>query len=294
MEELLDLRARRDSGEDIFTHIPTGLPELDKVFGGLEIGILTLLVGHTGDGKSAVMAHLAKAAATAGFGVLLVLLEDPHQKLSDRYLAQVLGMSANKLARLDFGDPRRLAAAAKSVEWARHVALINESSTVEQVVDLVGRAAEKGVGGRPLGLVLVDYAQSFVGAESGLEATCAKLAHGLNDLSKEHGFASVLGSQVATWVLERGRTRWERTMTKGDPDVRGFQPGKGSAMWARRLEQYSKAVWCIFRPGRWEREMLNEEAVDDTIELWVVKANFGPEGSVALSWDGPTATIGGT
>jgi hypothetical protein len=33
--------ARRDSGDVVVTHVPTGLHEYDSVFGGLELGVLT-------------------------------------------------------------------------------------------------------------------------------------------------------------------------------------------------------------------------------------------------------------
>lgn len=56
-------------------------------------------------------------------------------------------------------------------------------------------------------------------------------------------------------------------------------------MWSRRMEQYAKTVMVGFRPGRWRRD-LGEEARDDTMELHVPKASFGPTGWCSLGWDG--------
>lgn len=290
--QLKDLKERRESGEEVYTHIPTGLKRFDEAFGGLEIGICTLVVGHTGDGKTALLAHLAKAAAQAGFGVLLVLLEDPAAKLADRYLASAMGESANKLGRLLF-EPSRIDAAVRGAVddggWATRVGLVTGSLTADEALRLV-RDTES-VGGAALGLVVVDYAQSFSEEEGTLERTCANLAQGLNTLAGERGFAAVLGSQAKPDVIQRGRTRWERTVAQGKPDASGFRPGKGDAMWARRLEQYCKANWFIFREGRWRRDLGDEGARDDTFEINVGKANFGPEGCETFRWIGSSCTI---
>ena len=42
--EVADGVARRASGEIVRTHTPTGLAEFDDVFGGLELGVLTLII----------------------------------------------------------------------------------------------------------------------------------------------------------------------------------------------------------------------------------------------------------
>jgi replicative DNA helicase len=284
--------ARVSRGERVLTHVPTGLPTFDGKFGGLEIGILTLVLGLFGDGKTAFLGHLAKASAEAGVGVLLVLLEDPQEKLADRYLAGVMGESANAIARLQIDNPDRLDAALRESEWAARVALVTGQMGVPDCLELVGRAVERGIGGCPLGLVVVDYAQSFGVEEGGMEQACASLAWGLNALAGKHRLAITLGSQVATDVLRRGRQRWESSLRGGgEGDETGFKPGKGDAMWSRRLEQYARAVYYLFRPGRWRRECGDLSARDDRVVIQVGKANYGPEGEETFRWDGRTCTI---
>lgn len=282
-------RARLDRGERVMTHVPTGLRAFDERFGGLEIGILTLCVGHTGDGKTTVLAHLAEYAAKAGFGVLLVLLEDPADKLADRLLAKVTGITANKITRLQVADTERLDVAVSHLDWTSKVGLVAGTYTPDQVLDIVKQTDE--VGGAPLGLVVVDYAQGFLDDEVGMEQVCAKMARTLNGVAMERGISCVFGSQVKSEVLQRGRQRWERTSASGDPDESGFRPGKGDVMWSRRLEQYAKAVWYIFRPGRWRRELGVDTARDDVIELHVGKANYSQEGAESFRWDGATSTV---
>jgi replicative DNA helicase len=283
----LDRKAR---GEVVLTHVPTGLSAFDDKFGGLEIGVLTLVLGHTGDGKTSLLGHLAKHAALAGVGVLLILLEDPAGKLADRYLASTLGVSANDLARLKFDDQRRLDAAADlDSKWAQYVGLISGQYSSTEVKNHIRQTTH--IGGAPVGLVVVDYAQSFGAEDRGMEAVCADMAWTLNALAEERELAVVLGSQVSSECLARGRTRFERTLASGKPDVRGFIPGPGDVMWARRMEQYAKAAMYVFREGHWRRKMGDAGARDNTIEVGYFKANFGPTGAAVFDWDGQSCTI---
>lgn len=137
------------------------------------------------------------------------------------------------------------------------------------------------VGGAPLALVILDYAQIF-GDSDNLEREIAKLGRGMQTRSGDRKLATLILSQAANDVLKRGRDEYARTK-----DVRGFLPGKGDIEWCKRMEKSTKAYWVLDRPGLWRREM-GEDDPDDTAELHVKKANFGPTGWVPLKWDGPS------
>lgn len=277
--------AARASGEEVRTHTPTGLPEFDETFGGLELGVLTLVVGHTGDGKSVLIKHLAKAAALAGVASLVYFVEDPKRRTADRFLAEDTGIAAHDLGRLKVTEQEvedvRLAAGRAA--WARHVAVSFGPVTPDRI--LADAERHRTIGGKPVGLVAVDYAQALA-HEGGMEETCANTARALNVLATEREISTVFGSQVVTEVLRRGRARWDRQ----PGDVSGYLPGLGDAMWSRRMEQYAKAILVPFRPNRWRRE-LGEEAPDNIMELHVPKASFGPSGFVTLGWDGARSRI---
>lgn len=280
--------AKRARGEKVLTHIPTGWTSVDSAFGGIEIGVQTLVIGHSGDGKTTFLHNLVENAARAGLGVLFVVLEDPARKVADKSFARQLGVSANLLGRLevDADIPERLDIVVSESEWADRIAFHAGLVSPGDVLTLVAQLVEVGVGGAPLSLVAVDYAQAFSDAEEGLEQICGQMAHALNQVAIEHQIAVVFGSQVRTKVLERGERRHERT-----GDVDGFRPMRGDAMWSQRLMQYSKAVWTIFRPGRWRRDYGDTGAKDDVVELTVAKANFGPEGKINLGWEGKTGRV---
>jgi energy-coupling factor transporter ATP-binding protein EcfA2 len=290
-QELCDQAEKRERGEEFFTHVPTGLKSVDSVYGGLETGVMTLLVGHTGDGKSAVMKQFAAGAAAAGLGVQWFVLEDPLRRMADRDFATQTGIASHKLGRMTDVPPpavlkQQLQAALKNLGYARRIKVYTGAMGPDDILEEVEKV--KFVGKAKRKLVLVDYAQALNADSNELEKVCAETARGLNVAAGEDEddqIAAVFGSQVRTQVLDRGKARWDSR-----EEVDGFRPGKGDAMWSQRLMQYSKAVCTIFRPGRWSHEM-GGGGKDNRLELNWVKANFGPEGRIVLRWDGATTSI---
>nr|MBA2630536.1 hypothetical protein [Thermoleophilaceae bacterium] len=122
--ELKNDLARKARGETILTHIPTGLRTLDSAFGGLERGVQTLVIGHTGDGKTTFIQNLIRGAAQAGIGCAFFVLEDPARKVADKVFAGEMGISANLLGRLEVGAdlPERLDAVLDGEHWSDYVA----------------------------------------------------------------------------------------------------------------------------------------------------------------------------
>lgn len=271
---------RKDSGEQLLTHIPTGFNVIDATYGGIRRGVATELLAHTGDGKSAFARGICNGAASAGAGVLWFCGEDPEDATAERYLADEGSISATELGRLDISKAQidRLDKFATKQEWAKRVEVIFESPSVEEVLSIVADTVT--VGGAPLLLCVFDYAQIF-GDSANLEAEIAKLATGINQMSGGRRMASLILSQVSNDVYKRGREQWLSRR-----DITGFTPGLGDTEWCKRAEKSCKAVWSLFRPGRWLRDM-GQEAEDDTAELHVKKASFGPQGFEILGWDGP-------
>ena len=272
---------RRDSGEQLITHVPTGFKELDDTYGGVRRGVATALVAHTGVGKSTFARQVVGAAGRAGAGALWVCGEDPEEPTAERELADGTGVTATEMGRLDLspGELDRIdQAAIAAQEWAKRVQVVFDAPSVDTVLELVDDT--KTVGGAPLALVVLDYAQIFGDADN-LEHEVAKLARGMQLRASDRYIATLILSQVSNDVLRRGREEYLRTR-----EVKGFLPGKGDIEWCKRMEKSTKAYWVLDRPGMWRREM-GEDDPDTTAELHVKKQNFGPTGWVPLVWDGP-------
>ena len=275
--------ARASAGERVLRHVPTGFEKLDGEFGGVRIGIVTELMAHTGDGKSAFMRQCAEAAARAGAGVLWFVLEDPSDATAERQFCGDTGLDSASVGRLDLSPEdldRVQAAAEKAGSWAKRVCPVFEPLGWEEVLAAIDGCTT--IGGAPLRAVFMDYAQLMGGART-LEDDIAELGKGLHGRSRERRFASMVGSQVVSDVIRRGRERWYQ-----NKDITGVFPGLGDTEWCRRLEKLCKSAWALVRPERWKFEFGDETAVDDRAELHVRKQNFGPTGWVELGWDGPT------
>jgi replicative DNA helicase len=270
---------RRASGETVLTHIPTSFEKLDSEYGGIRIGIVTELMAHTGDGKSAFMRQCAEGGAKAGAGCLWFVAEDPRDATAERQFAGTAGIGSSAIGRLDLDD-KQLASIDRVAEaaapWARRILPVFEEQDINTVLETIDQVGT--IGGAPLQAVYIDYAQ-VLGSSKNLEDDIATLAKGLHQRSRKRGFATMIGSQVATEVVRRGRERFINNR-----DISQIRPSLGDTEWCRRLEKLSKAVWSLVRPGRWMREF-GEETDDDYGELHVVKANFGPMGWVRLNWE---------
>lgn len=77
--------------------VPTGIPELDKIFDWYDFGNLNLIAARPAVGKSAVMLNMARNMAMAGVPVLFVSLEMSTDQLTNRLLAMQAQVNSAKL-----------------------------------------------------------------------------------------------------------------------------------------------------------------------------------------------------
>ena len=79
---------QRERQEGKILRVPTGFKTLDfYTYGGFNAGNLVILAARPSVGKTAVMLHMAKAAARAGKAVNVYSLEMTNQELGQRFLA---------------------------------------------------------------------------------------------------------------------------------------------------------------------------------------------------------------
>ena len=87
--------------------IPTGLPKLDKVLGGLQPG-LHLLAAEPGAGKTTLACNIAADAAMQGYPVIFVTFEETPERLALKVICGV-GDLNQKLYVEGIADPGRVA-----------------------------------------------------------------------------------------------------------------------------------------------------------------------------------------
>jgi replicative DNA helicase len=281
---------------DLF--VPTGIRRWDNN-GGISRGLLTVIGGVDGMGKSLVSNHLSQAAGRGGLHAAQIVMEDPEDVVADRSLANQTGLDSRKLmlGTFDPMDLDRIYAAARETEtWGKFVHYYSGLLQADQVLDGLNElAADLASQGEKLSLVQVDYAQAFPDGNEGLESVIRHFSWDANKFAQEHNCGFVCYSQVKPEINARGQTHFW-SARKRDPDawdVSGYMPGPGTQWlsWASAFGQRGRAVGYIFRPGYYERMLGKGDAVDDRLWINWAKVNFGNSGVLELKFDGPTGRI---
>lgn len=289
----------REAGKDVeLQYIPTGLSSLDKL-GLLEKGILTIVGGDPGVGKTAWAIQFLKSAADAGYNPFGFFFEDPIPFISDRITSQAIGESAYKLRRIELAGndiSDRVRSVADRLDWLQYVTIEDTLTSSTDVLTVLDERTDESTG-----LVVIDYAQAFDAEqdEKSVERVIARLAWGLNQLAKKKSIAIVLFSQLKTEVRERGNKWYEnyRWKTGQDADetsaeaVEGFRPRSGDLQWSSALYQRAKQILYLFRPGHWLRTF-GVNAKDDKVQVQIDKGNYGPNKEIVeFEWNGALAMI---
>jgi replicative DNA helicase len=289
----------KEAGEEIESDsISTGLLLLDSK-GLLQKGILTVLGGDPGVGKTAWAIQFLKAAAEEGYRPIGFFFEDPLPLLSDRVTSQAIGESAFKLRRLELVDDdiaNRLSNVASGVEWLDSVSVEDTLTTHTDLLVQLEEAVDETTG-----LVVIDYAQAFDAEpdEKSVERVIARLAWGLSQFAKKHNIAIVLFSQLKAEINDRGNRWFEnfRFKTQQEPTetsweaVEGFRPRDGDLQWSSALRQRAKQIVYIFRPAMW-LQAFGVLAKDDFVQIQIAKGNYGPNKNILqFGWNGETARI---
>jgi len=297
-EELAKLYEEKEAGREVeLQYIPTGLPSLDGM-GLLEKGILTIVGGGPGDGKTAWAIQFLKAASEEGYNPIGFFFEDPIKFISDRITSAAIGESAYKLRRIQLDDDNissRLRCVHTALDWTEHVRFVDVLEDTARLLEQLEKVDEA------TGLVVIDYAQAFDAEkdEKSVERVIARLAWGLNQMAKEKNIAIVLFSQLKTEVRERGNKWYENYRYKAQKEadetsweaVEGFRPRSGDLQWSSALYQRAKQIIYLFRPGAW-LQSFGVGAKDDFVQVQIDKGNYGPNKKILqFDWNGATASI---
>ena len=299
-QALEQLAVRRIEGslkpEDLF--VPTGIRKWDGN-GGITRGVLTVLGGVDGQGKSFVSEHLAASAGKLGLQVAKLVMEDPKEQTANRSIANQTGIDSRRLnmATFDLDDMDRIYAAAReTATWGAnvhyHSGLVSVAQMFGALNDLVADLARRG---KKLDLVLLDYAQAFPEGDAGLESVIRHMAWDANVFAQVHNCGFVVFSQVKPEISSRGHgVFWAAKKRDQESwDISGFMPGPGTQdlAWSSAFGQRGRAVGYLFRPGYYEQMLGKPGARDDRLWIRWAKVNFGMAGILEMKFDGKTGTL---
>lgn len=294
LDQLDRIYEARQRGEDALTGVPTGIAALDEKLGGYQPGIVTIVAGRPGMGKSSVFLAGADAATAAGYGVHIFAFEDSEESLADRAMAGLSGVAAEAIRSMSInrGEMRQIGDALNALK-ARKRWLIEDRPS--PYVDDIVRAARREQAANGTNLAIVDYVQLLRGPR-GRKYRVADREQELSDIgtelmlaAREDGIAYLLGSQLNRDCERRDDKR---------PVVSDMR-GSGT------LEERAKCVvmvyrGCVYGPaveGVDERRDERGEYLPDgdewarMMELLVEKNSNGRTGRVIATFDGPTMRV---
>lgn len=90
--EFLEEFEKKLAGKSLAMGIPTGIPEVDAKLRGLHPQHMGIISGRSGGGKSTLATQMGASLATAGVGVLYLILERTEQSAFQRAVIQTAGI----------------------------------------------------------------------------------------------------------------------------------------------------------------------------------------------------------
>ena len=286
--ELAQIADARERGELALTGVPTGIDALDDVLGGLQPGIVTILAGRPGMGKSALALGITDAASARGHGVHVFSLEDPRAAYADRTLAQAAHVPAERLraARLDRGDFSHLIQ--RSQDLGHRTNWLYEDVSGIGAEELV-RAVRRQRAANKTKLVVIDYLQLLRRPRryETMHDAVTQNIETLAEAAKHDGIAYLVLAQLSRQVERREDKR----------------PQPADLRESGSIEERAKCILFLYRgsvygeprrgidydqdepppsPEDWERR----------IDIIIAKNSNGSAGTyVRRRWDGPTTRV---
>jgi replicative DNA helicase len=258
-------------GDPGLTGYPTGVAELDELLGGISPGIVTIVAGRPGHGKSAFAMTITRECVAGGSGVHVFSLEDLASAYADRILSRVSRVPVEALRRgrlLALPELRDLRAGVEGLRRTRGW-IVDDRCAIDaaEIVRSV-RRMRREIDTR---VAIVDYIQllrrqprmsmhEHLGTQIGIFA----------DAAKTDKIAYVVLSQLSRAIESRD----DRTPRLSDLRESGS------------LEERAKAVIGLHRASAYD-----QRASKDTIEIVVLKNSQGRTGKVEAHFDGPTIEI---
>ena len=276
----------RERGDITVTGLPTGLEALDKIIGGLQPGIVTIVCGRPGMGKSALSLGFAGHCAARELGVHVFSLEDSRDAYTDRAVSRLSMVPVTKIrgGGLNQNDMDGLRVANRQIS-AIQGWLIDERSNLT-AADVIRSVRRRKAENRTR-LVVVDYLQLMKHPRAErYDLRVAETVKQFQSAAKADGMAYVILSQL----------------NRGNKERRDKRPVLSDLRDAGQIEEYAKCVIAVYRGAYHGDPVMGVDYEkgeyvptgnewEQRIELLVLKNSNGETGTVVARWDGETTRV---
>ncbi len=251
--------------------VRTGIDTIDREFGGLWPGLLTVLASRPSIGKSMLAVNIAVNAALANKKVLLISLEDTRRFVQWRMLARLGGVALDRIVKreLSGGDAQRLEKARKMIAclslW------IEDNGDMSS--DRIRRMALSHIDKLDLDLVVIDHLGHIHEKGTNLYESTSRAARTIANIPKERNIPVLLLHQLNRASLQRDDKK----------------PILSDLRQSGEVEQLARVVWLLHRPAYY----YPETADPNEMALFIAKNSHGKTGTVRLNCDMPHMHITG-
>jgi replicative DNA helicase len=268
----------RENDRPVQIGVPTSLAKLDAHLGGIPVGIVTILAGRPGHGKTTLAQTLWRAAAAlTPDEPVLYTYEDGEQSFAQREIAAQTGVPTQNIRAREFtrGDIGKIQNRSAEVKALRGVLVEAHGLSIDALVRDVRRRRLKAraEGRSSCGLVVVDYLQRMPLPEGWGRADekIGWILDKLVTLAATERIAVVVCSQLNREIEKRDDKRPRLV------DMR--ESGK--------IEELCKVALGVYRPAKYE-----PNADPNALEILVLKNHQGEADVKAeVFWHMPTHTI---
>jgi replicative DNA helicase len=305
LKSAVDMAAKAYERDGSLSGIATGLIDLDRHVGGLQVSDLVILAGRPGMGKTALATNIAfniaKAhesrtradgtAETVNGGIVgFFSLEMSSEQLATRIIAEQSGVPSYKIRRGDISEQEfhRIAEAVREMQAAPLYIDQTGGISIAQLTARARRLKRQ----RGLDLIVVDYLQLLSGVKArndGRVQELTEITMGLKSLAKELNVPVLALSQLSRQVEQRDDKRPQLSDLRESGSI---EQDADIVMFVFREEYYLKNREP--RAGTpehiaWIGDM---ERTHGRAEVIIGKQRHGPTGMVELQFEAELTRFG--
>lgn len=276
IEQMEEARKRQGA----IAGVSTGLPDLDRISGGLKAGCFYVLAGRPGMGKTALACSMAMGAARSGAGVAYISLEMEDVELTERCLADEAELMRTYVPycdiRADKLDEGQLRAVAEAVRRMQDLPIIIEQEPGLNVSQVRARCRQMAQmherRGSRLRVIFVDH----IGLMSFSEHHRGNRYSGMTEISNSmKAMAKELGvAVVGLCQLNRGvESREDKRPSMADLRDSGAIEQDADMV----ILPYREAYYLAKKSDLTDDEAIRLEDIKNKMEIHIAKNRSGPE-----------------
>lgn len=255
-------------------YVKSGYASLDSVLsGGFMNGLVYILAGRPGMGKSTVALNIAERVARDR-GVLFISLEMSSLQITAKRISIYAGLPVNKVLNGGLSDGELSSAVSVCSRLAgSRLEIADELVGVDEIPALASQVKD-------LGLIVIDQLSFLCEASEyvSMRDATTKASKELSRLAKRLNKPILLLCQIN----RENTSRKDKRPTMADLRESGAVEQDAGAVLLLHREKYYK---------RTEDESEEDEDETETLEIIVDKNRFGRTGSVKLCWHGSSGRV---